>query len=307
MKYIVGSVLLIGISHAYIYSIILPVSFDSSMQTKKYRWIVDRDTTEKEVGFSGTYMLDFFRSLYEKQNFITVKPKQTEPIPHIIHQIWIGDSVPVEFSAFQQSWQTMHPTWQYRLWTQYDIPNLPLVNRILIEQAQNPAEKSDLLRYEILNLYGGVYVDMDFECLQPLDVLNDKYDFYIGIQPLDCGLVQLGSGLIGAIPGHPIIKKCIDSLELSYAKSQANTGITVKSGPVFLTKIFIQYADCPNLRNVALPAHYFYPLTCRQPSCDPKFWLSQGSFGIHHWAKSWNKPEYRRPQFRAIKSWGTLY
>jgi mannosyltransferase OCH1-like enzyme len=277
------------------------------MQTQKYQWIIDRDVNEKEVGLSGATLMNFFRSLYNKYSFNIIKPDQNLRIPKIIHQIWIGKEVPKELINFQKSWQIMHPTWEYRLWTQHDIPSMQLRNRMYIEQAQNPAEKADLLRYEILYQYGGFYVDMDFQSLQPLDTLNYMYDFVIGLQPLDCGLVQLGIGLIGSIPGHPLLDKCLNMIEANFNTIDKTAGVTVKTGPVYATKIFVQYADTDNLRNIALPAHYFYPLMCRQATCDPHTCLLNGSFGIHHWAKTWNKPEYRRAQFRSIESWGTLY
>jgi mannosyltransferase OCH1-like enzyme len=183
---------------------------------------------------------------------------------------------------------------------------MELHNRTLIEQAQNPGEIADLLRYEILYQYGGVYIDMDFECLQPLDILHHLYDFYVGLQPLDSGLVQLGIGLIGSIPHHPILRQCIEGVAENYRLAGAHAGVTVKSGPAYLTKIFVQVAGKNNLCDIAFPAHYFYPLGATKSQCMHNAWRTHGSFGIHHWAKSWNKPEYRRPQFRHIKSWGTL-
>ena len=39
------------------------------------------------------------------------------------------------------------------------------------DPARNLAERADVLRYEILRRHGGVYVDVDVECLRPLDDL----------------------------------------------------------------------------------------------------------------------------------------
>lgn len=41
------------------------------------------------------------------------------------------------------------------------------------DAAKNYGEKSDILRYEILFVYGGVYADVDVECLQPFDALAE--------------------------------------------------------------------------------------------------------------------------------------
>ena len=53
---------------------------------------------------------------------ITEASTQTK-IPKIIHQIWIGDKSkqPVEL---MKTWETMNPTWEYKLWTEENIPEL---------------------------------------------------------------------------------------------------------------------------------------------------------------------------------------
>ena len=250
--------------------------------------------------------MDFFRSLYDRNNYLHVKIKEQERIPKIIHQIWIGDGVPQELRAFQESWKRIHPDWEYHLWTQEDIPKLNLQNKELIDQSTNPGEISDMMRLEIIYKFGGVYIDMDFECLQSLDPLHYVYDFYIGIQPLDSGIVQLGAGIFGSVAGHPMLKACIDGIAGNFKKIELKNSICAKTGPIHMTKIFIAHAGKCGLIDIALPAHYFYPLGPTKIEIKKKEWITRGSFGIHHWAKTWNKPQFRRKQFRSIKSWGKL-
>jgi len=280
--------------------------FDTSMQCKKFKHIIERDTTNRLIGMSGTTLLALFKTVYEQLNFMKIQPRFDVRIPKIIHQIWIGDCVPKELELFRKSWIVKHPHWQYYLWTQENISQLHLHNKALIEQAKNPAEYADLLRYEILYQYGGVYVDMDFECLQPLDILHHAFDLYVGIQPLDTGLVQLGIGIVGAIPKHPIIKRCIETIQDNYNNKNLTNTLTAKTGPIHFTKQFVLHSDKSTINDIALPADYFYPLGSTQVVLKKKEWLQQGAFGIHHWAKTWNEPCYRRPQFRSIKSWGEL-
>ena len=64
------------------------------------------------------------------------------------------------------------------IWTDEDAENFPMKNRDIFEKATNLGMKSDIFRYEILYQQGGVYLDTDFFCLQPLDDLNEMYDFY---------------------------------------------------------------------------------------------------------------------------------
>lgn len=282
--------------------------FDISMRRLDFEHIIKRDKTEQLVGISGIDLFNYFKKQYEAIHFCITKSSITLRIPKIIHQIWISEDnqVPEELRAFQESWKRFHPDWEYCLWTKDDILLLELYNLDLIEKAENPAEKADILRYEILYRFGGLYVDMDQECLQPFDVLHYMYDFYIGIQPLDTGLVQLGIGVIGSMPKHPLLKVCIESIAQNYANENLKNILTAKTGPIHMTRIFKEMAGITGTRDIALPAHYFYPLGSTEMVLTPDIWCNRGSLAVHHWAKTWNKPQYRRPQFRNIKSWGNL-
>lgn len=281
-------------------------SFAASMQYTKYKWIIERENTYNEVGVSGEWLYQFLQSQWDKYSYKHISNCSHLRIPKIIHQIWIGDGVPEELYDFHKSWQLMHPDWTCYLWTQNNINELPLINRQYIDRAENPAEKSDILRYELLYIYGGVYIDMDCEPLAPLDLLHYAYDFYVGICPLDTGLVQIGSAIIGATPHHPIMKACIDEIPKNYNNPLLKNNITGKTGPILLTKKFIEHAEKTGLKDCAFPATYFYPMGAVENYYAPDIWQSWGAFSVHHWAKTWNKPECRRARFKNIQSWGKL-
>ena len=153
--------------------------------------------------------------------------------------------------------------------------------------------------------YGGVYIDTDFECLQPLDIFHYTYDFYTALQPLDSFFVQLGAALVGARPGHPILKYCIDTIKNDWHEH----GAPKKTGPVHFTKSFYAVAGKNDTIDIALPASYFYPLGCTDTIVNRQRWKNIGAFGVHWWAKSWMPKNYRSPVFKTIdndesaKSW----
>lgn len=276
------------------------VDFDQSMQTERYKDIVQSDAMLKRVRIDGNQLLSFFRTLYNNNNFLMLIPCSQPRIPKIIHQIWIGEKVPEKFKAFQETWQRHHPDWTYHLWTQNDIASFDFYNKDLIQESRNPGEISDIMRYEILYRIGGVYIDMDFECLCSLDELNHLYDFYIGIQPLDSALVQLGIGLIGSIPGHPILKHAIETMKENWHLAENRNDPPQKTGPIFFTRSFFDQAGKGKEIDVALPAHYFYPLGCNEVDFYYDDWQQNGSFGVHHWASSWLRPAFRRPAFQDL-------
>jgi mannosyltransferase OCH1-like enzyme len=277
--------------------------FDESMNKSAGAETIQSPRNKELFGVEGAELYSFFKKIYETNHPTKIHHSSTIRIPKIIHQIWIGKEVPKEFWAFQQSIIKFHPDWEYKLWTQYDIPDLHLHNENLIAQSRNPGEISDMMRYEILYRYGGVYLDFDTECLQSFELLNHLYDFYIGIQPLDSELVQLGIGIIGSIPGHPILKKCIENVKVDWKKMALAQMATARTGPIYCTKIFYETAEKSNHIDIALPAHYFYPLASKAQELKRNLWVEQGSFTVHHWAKSWLYPTFRRPEFQSIKNY----
>lgn len=213
-------------------------------------------------------------------------PSPEPMIELTIHQIWLGSEVPEKYKVWRESWQQHHPTWEYRLWTDEDLANFPLYNRDLYEAETNYGARSDIARYEILYQCGGLYVDIDGECLAPFDILHHCYEFYIGIQPLDTNFFQLGIGIIGATKHHPLLKYVIEHLRENAHVSQ----IIAKTGPLYFTQVFCNIAHNFS-RCVALPASYFYPRGYNQTYEDRPLWVRPESFAVHHWGGSWLKPE----------------
>lgn len=254
------------------------VDFDKSMQTNSYACVLhDIDNLKR---------FNIFKKNYEKNSFLKITKSEKPLIPKIMHQIWLGSQMPQKCVILAQTWQNMHPDWQYRLWTDDDVESFGLENKALFDKAKNFGEKSDIFRYEILYRFGGVYIDTDFECLRPLDIFNHCYNFYVGIQPLDISIVALGIGLIGSIKNHELLRLTIDSLK----STCNNSSILTRTGPMVLTNIFCNNIENVVGVNVALPASYFYPLglSIKYASNIEKF-LNPESFAVHHWHASWIK------------------
>ena len=165
-----------------------------------------------------------------------------------------------------------------------------LYNQEYYDASDSVGVKSDLLKWEVVYRYGGVYVDVDFECLQQLDLLHYTYDFYTGIQPLDTDLVQLGAALFAARPKHPILRHCIETVKDDWHKK----GTTIKTGPIHFTRSFYATAGKKGSYDIALPASYCYPLGCTETTLTRSEWVEQGAYAIHHWAKSWMPKKYRK-------------
>lgn len=279
------------------------IPFDDAMQKNDFPNVYA--LTTKIMDVDGTRLYDFFEKLYAE--FGDLIPESELKCPKVIHQIWLGSPLPEEFKVLQQTWIEHHANrgWMYKLWTDEDVAELPLYNREFYDATDNYGVKSDILRWELLYTYGGVYVDMDYECLRSLDELHYTYDFYTALQPLDTAFVQLGAALVGSVPGHPILEHCIRTIKDDWH----HKGAPKKTGPVHFTKSFYACAGKNGNKDIAFPAFYFYPLGCRQAFDNRAEWIKKGAFAVHWWAKSWMPKEYRPSLSRNIdnefsaKSW----
>ena len=84
-------------------------------------------------------------------------------IPKIIHQIWLGPNIRPDI--WMNSWKIdyckQYPDWEYKLWTEKEINEFGLKNKAQYEFEKFYNGKSDIARYEILNKYGGLFIDAD--------------------------------------------------------------------------------------------------------------------------------------------------
>jgi mannosyltransferase OCH1-like enzyme len=194
-------------------------------------------------------------------------------IPKVLHQIWVGpDPLPEEFAAYRQTWLRHHPQWEHHLWTEETLPH-DLRRPEGYERLRVPAERSDILRYEVLWTFGGIYVDTDFECHRPLDPLIDGLDFVIApLKPNGWA----NNAFMGATPQHPIIDRCLTELRPREFHGYDKHG----TGPRFLDTLLADYPEITRL-----PAELFYQTSPTQLA---------NAVATHHAAGSWKSVDSYR-------------
>ena len=91
----------------------------------------------------------------------------------IIHQIWVGPyEMPDRERLFVQMVKDKNKTYEHKLWTNDNIPELPDNLKELyqkFELAEDYAHQADILRIFLIAKYGGIYMDVDFHCVGSLD------------------------------------------------------------------------------------------------------------------------------------------
>lgn len=129
-----------------------------------------------------------FKKIYNKRNPGSFKSAGWPMIPKKIHQIWLYSSaIPFESARNARLWREMYPDWEYKLWLLEDINELDFSTKDLYRKARKITEKLDIVKFEILNKFGGVYVDINYVPIQDISFLNNYYKFYAGFKPLSDG------------------------------------------------------------------------------------------------------------------------
>lgn len=174
--------------------------------------------------------LAIFKNLWEKNRSANALRDTELKIPKVIHFIWVGPNpFPRESLDNVRSWVDHHPDWTFKFWTDRKRPlphkkmDLQLISKFEMMflkdcyyQSDNYAEKSDLLRYEILFQEGGLYVDHDVECFNTFALFHHQYDLYCGLEPPHEALLRSSitvcNNIIGSKKGHPVLKETISKV-----------------------------------------------------------------------------------------------
>ncbi len=188
-----------------------PSFADALPQDDLFRTFVDLEALPDIVRLGALY--DELRP-----DRVAARPEPT--IPKVIHQIWLGSPLPRKLRRYSRSWARRHPDWELKLWDDEAVARLDFASRPLFESTSCWGQKSDLLRAEILARFGGVYVDLDYECYGSITPLAERYDFFntlkylytahLGWPAIWQAPIVVCNSMIGARPGHPILSTYLE-------------------------------------------------------------------------------------------------
>ena len=160
-------------------------------------------------------------------------------IPKIIHQLWIGTKpAPI---TLMNTWKEKNPDFEYIFWNEQEFINRKMKFRCQnkINEIEEINGKADILRWEILYKYGGVFIDADSICIEPIDdeLMNKKSFAGWEQEELRPGLIATGT--MGFPIGHPLVGAAINWIlknEVSQQKAQMMAWQSV--GPGLLTRMY---------------------------------------------------------------------
>lgn len=190
-------------------------------------------------------------------------------IPHNLHHVWLGPNpLPDDFAGYVETWKHHHPEWSFHFWTEDNLP-AELRRPEVRDRLRVPAERADILRLEVLWLYGGVYVDTDFECLRPIDPLLEGVDLFAAIYKFDrkTQKERLNNAILGAAPQHAVVDRALNELRPRNAHGYDKYA----AGPFFVDRLF-QEAGA-----TIFPRPLFYPSWAERDE----------AVAFHHMARTW--------------------
>ena len=229
-------------------------------------WDVLDNVTHSHVTNEG-------KTFTEEQLELAQYANQEPLIPRILHQTWDDYNIPSAAVPFVKSMLKHNPAWQYWFWTQADVKcylqqkHPDFVN--LYNSYQSTIFRTDVMRYFLLYDYGGVYLDLDVECLKPLDIwtqlapavlAHETYEHVFIMHRLKEPNVM--TTILATRAGHPYYKLLQDNLEKFHLAKRGD--VLHSTGPYFLNDVFNIYMS--EHRNVSRPEDDILVI-------HPKYWL----------------------------------
>lgn len=221
-------------------------------------------------------------------------------IPKAIHQVWVGPNpLPAAAARFADTWRQHHSDWQVQLWTDRNLPH-DLRNHHIYAHTEIMAQKADILRHELLNRFGGVYIDVDFECLKSIEPLLHGVAYFYGEELPG----RPGTAILGSVPNHPFVQWCLERIPDRWPWNRGH--ILDETGPDFFARALAgylgQYESIPfadplsgmEAGKVLVPRgkpclHALHPWVVYPYSWNDQ-WRPEDhpdAYAVHHWHRNW--------------------
>lgn len=223
-------------------------------------------------------------------------------IPDLITQTWRDRTLPEAARPYAESWRRCNPAMNYRLFDDADCDALMAdafpEHLDLYRRLPFPVMRADVFRYAVVHRDGGIYADIDMECLRPVAPLLADRKAVLSVEAeitarrqRELGYarpLQIANCIFAAMPGTEFFRAAVDrAMRLCAARSSiARSDVEDLTGPRMLTRLFYErdWPELTVLRQIALmaPRHY------------PAIWpLSANMHARHHFFGEWKRPQKR--------------
>ena len=190
----------------------------------------------------------------------SLQEKQETKIPKIIHQIWIGEREPP--LIWINTWISKNPDFQHILWTEAEIERRGFIFKAQekIDLCNEICGKVDIMRLEILYEFGGIFIDADSICIEPINGLfiTESESGFATFENENFRKGLIANGNLATIPKYILFRDMLDWILSADSTNQINTlRAWACIGPVLLTQ-FLNTGNYPDFR--VLPSYTFLPI-----------------------------------------------
>lgn len=208
-----------------------------------------------------------------------------QQIPKRIHYCWFGkQDIPEQYKKYIDSWKKLCPDYEIIRWDEsnYDYKKVKYTHQAY--NAGKWAFVSDYARLDVIEQYGGIYLDVDVEVVKNLDgLLADQ--MFCGFEKGNC--VNTGLGF-GAVKGFELLKSMKEMYhQVDFLRDDGTLNLTActKYQTDFLKKNGLKRnGKQQNIKGIKV-----YPRTVLAPY---DFWgvdnqFSDMTHAVHHYAATW--------------------
>jgi mannosyltransferase OCH1-like enzyme len=235
-------------------------------------------------------------------------------IPAIIHQIWIqgANAVPGRYRENSHTWRKKNPDWEYKLWDESSLRALMAEKApewLSLYNWQNEVvARADVGRYVVVQQYGGVYADIDTQCVRPVTTMFAQSEASLCVQlysrpwkwrrPHCLPYHKITNSVIACLPRHQIWR----SVRCAIAQRQdCSIFLPVRTGPEMFWPIVQEIIE-RNPSDVQIVDHRHILTAFYLPRAYMHWYgLTRSSVCILDFNDSGRRAFYRRLTARGIK------
>jgi mannosyltransferase OCH1-like enzyme len=225
-------------------------------------------------------------------------------IPKNFHQIWIGGKLPpAQKAIINWNKQILGKTWKCKLWGNKDLTkkNFPITWSYIQKSKRYWGKKpkyaqiSDLMRYELLYWYGGIYADASLQLSKSLDPMIDEANNKLkqlivcdqntaklrkeeGCPELGCldrGKKYVSNSFIGSRPKSDAMTKAMSKKLLDKIDVKDNH-IAYQTGPTYLRSTFRKGPKIMIIKSdLIYPYNWYVPGSLEEDE-DMQLWGKEG-------------------------------
>jgi mannosyltransferase OCH1-like enzyme len=146
--------------------------------------------------------------------------------------------------------------------------------------------RADMIRYIILQSFGGLYLDLDYELFRPFDLLDETL-----VLPRQSGGedVHLGNCILASEPGHPFWEAVLSEMETSVTalgRPPLEDEVIWLTGPGLLTRVYKKFSQTDP--SICTPAGgRFHPPVPTNESEYEALRQTAAVYGVHHCDGTW--------------------